>query len=258
MSNYGGNLITEVALGKGMQTLATDPYYYAYYKLDSGSKLELKELRSFTVLALKVGQTSSLSIQDQSGKNYMLVSGDALQVENSSVEVKANEAETEILVAGTVQAKDADHSKDAGASVTLTAAEAIKKVSKPWGYELWINGEHSNYALKQICLHSGFKTSLQYHDFKRETNFLMRGKSLLHYSIDPEKPKSQITTRDITTVEFNAPSLLDVWPGTIHRIEALSDLYLFETSTPHLDDVIRISDDAQRPDGRIATEHAPT
>ena len=41
----------------------------------------------------------------------------------------------------------------------------------------------------------------------------------------------------------------------IHRIEAISDILLFEVSTPHLDDVIRLLDDNKRKDGKILKEH---
>jgi len=48
---------------------------------------------------------------------------------------------------------------------------------------------------------------------------------------------------------------VDVPPNAVHRVEALTDIVLYETSTPHLDDVIRIQDDAARKNGRILTEH---
>ena len=48
---------------------------------------------------------------------------------------------------------------------------------------------------------------------------------------------------DIKKRFIKSPSIIDVNPKTIHRIEAITDLILFETSTPHLDDVIRLQDD---------------
>ena len=49
--------------------------------------------------------------------------------------------------------------------------------------------------------------------------------------------------------------MIDVFPPTLHRLEAISDITLYETSTPQLDDVVRVQDDAKRPDGRIDIEH---
>ena len=43
--------------------------------------------------------------------------------------------------------------------------------------------------------------------------------------------------------------------NNIHRIKANSQTTLFEVSTPHLDDVIRVSDDTNRVSGRIKSEH---
>jgi len=48
---------------------------------------------------------------------------------------------------------------------------------------------------------------------------------------------------------------VDVMPLTLHRLEAVTDILLYETSTPHLDDVVRILDDSRRPDGRLEQEH---
>jgi len=39
-------------------------------------------------------------------------------------------------------------------------------------------------------------------------------------------------------------------------LKAISDILLYEVSTPHLDDVIRLADDKKRKDGRISTEHS--
>ena len=50
--------------------------------------------------------------------------------------------------------------------IVVLRAHEIKKVTKPWGYELWISGEHPEYALKQVFIRAPHKTSLQYHDYK--------------------------------------------------------------------------------------------
>ena len=38
-------------------------------------------------------------------------------------------------------------------------------------------------------------------------------------------------------------------------LEAVSDILLYETSTPNLDDVVRVLDDSHRLDGKILQEH---
>ncbi|PCJ59311.1 MAG: sugar isomerase [Planctomycetota bacterium] len=129
------------------------------------------------------------------------------------------------------------------------------KVIKPWGHELWLNGNHPCYALKQIFIKAGTKTSLQYHNFKQETNVLFEGTALLHYKLNPDVKNDLVISNDITTVQIEPISSVDILPSTLHRLEAISDITLYETSTPHLNDVVRVSDDSNRPDGRIEKEH---
>ncbi len=47
----------------------------------------------------------------------------------------------------------------------------------------------------------------------------------------------------------------NVVPPKKHRVIAITDLVLQEVSTPEVDDVVRIEDDAGRGDGRIESEH---
>ena len=104
-------------------------------------------------------------------------------------------------------------------------------VLKPWGYEKWI-AHNDKYVMKEIFIKKGFKTSLQYHNYKKETNYLFSG-------------KIKVTIGDITT-EASVGTILDLEPGQIHQIYALEDSLLFEASTPHLNDVVRIEDDYGR------------
>ena len=48
---------------------------------------------------------------------------------------------------------------------------------------------------------------------------------------------------------------MTIEPGTIHRMVATTTLRFVEASTTHLDDVIRLQDDANRSHGKIAAEH---
>ena len=122
-----------------------------------------------------------------------------------------------------------------------------KTVEKPWGREVWF-ADQSAYAGKILEVKKGCRLSLQYHERKTETLFLLSGKVLL-------------TLRKIAPGEIPAPSLVtpadqSVWlPGqsvqipvrTIHRFEALEDSVLLEVSTPDLTDVVRLQDDFSRP-----------
>jgi len=54
---------------------------------------------------------------------------------------------------------------------------------------------------------------------------------------------------------MRAGDFFNVGPPKKHRVIAITDLILQEVSTPEVDDVIRIEDDAGRPNGKIEEEH---
>lgn len=143
-----------------------------------------------------------------------------------------------------------------------------KTVSKPWGQEKWIqegNSDHT-YVLKEIVLNKDFKTSLQVHKYKAETNYILEGYGRLIYSdlafdcdkyVDGKYTPQEIDNFLITlkVQNYGPGSVMTIEPGTIHRMIADTDLRFVEASTCHLDDVIRLQDDANRAHGRIDSEH---
>ena len=139
-------------------------------------------------------------------------------------------------------------------------ATKIYKVKKPWGYELWYTGKlNRNLIFKKIFIKKGTKTSLQFHKKKIETNFLSSGKAKIHYfpkRINLVKKNYPIIIKNIKTKIFSKGYAVNVPKHTVHRIEAQSDLLLYEVSTPQPSDVIRISDDTKRGSGKIQTEHS--
>lgn len=119
----------------------------------------------------------------------------------------------------------------------------IKTVYKPWGKEEWLE-LNDKYCCKRIFINKGFRTSFQYHEKKKETNCLISGFAELWIEKNGFVIKELIKPGDFITI--NSPQK--------HRIIALTDIVLYETSTPEVDDVIRIQDDMQRGDGKIASE----
>lgn len=118
-------------------------------------------------------------------------------------------------------------------------------VYKPWGKEVWIE-LNNNYCYKRIYINSGTKTSYQYHNKKLETNFIIEGKA----EIWLENENGIVEKMIMGPGEF-----FTVHPPRKHRVIALTDVILQEVSTPEVDDVVRISDDAGRGDGKIEYEH---
>jgi mannose-6-phosphate isomerase len=143
-----------------------------------------------------------------------------------------------------------------------------KTVQKPWGNELWIaDGVRTPYALKRIMFKEGFKSSLQVHEFKFETNYVIQGSGVIQISDnlfdinkynDDEGSRSQMITEiinNLRNVAIEVGDVVDVKPGQVHRVIARTDLVLIEASTIELDDVIRLQDDTGRPNGKIDSEH---
>jgi len=152
--------------------------------------------------------------------------------------------------------------------VIIKEIDEVKKVSKPWGYEKWIAEGSPNfkYALKEIFFKANFKTSIQFHEFKEETNYVQKGRGVLHFSsteIDIEKFKNQEYTQENLENIINSMKkqilepgiVVHVKPGTVHRVESIEDLTIIEASTVELDDVFRLNDEWNRNHGRIDEEH---
>ena len=51
-----------------------------------------------------------------------------------------------------------------------------KVVHKPWGKEEWLELNDA-YCYKRIYINAGYKTSYQYHQFKKETNYIISGEA---------------------------------------------------------------------------------
>ena len=96
---------------------------------------------------------------------------------------------------------------------------------------------------------------MQYHNYKMETNLLMNGVANLVYKKNRKIENKQVKTKDLGVKKINSISSIFVEPKVLHRIQAISNITLFETSTPHLDDVVRVSDDQNRVNGLIRSEH---
>jgi len=120
-----------------------------------------------------------------------------------------------------------------------------KIVTKPWGREEWIE-LNDRYCYKRLYINAGTRTSFQYHNKKSETNYIISGEA----EIWLENDKGVLEKEKMKAGDF-----FSVVPPRKHRVIALTDLILQEVSTPEVDDVVRIEDDAGRGDGRIAGEH---
>ncbi len=113
----------------------------------------------------------------------------------------------------------------------------MKIVEKPWGREVWIAYENGRYAGKILEISEGHRLSLQYHENKHETLYLLEGK--VRFTLEDE-------SGNLSTEVIQQGGIKVVPTGRRHRMEAIRDSVLVEFSSPELDDVVRIEDDYQR------------
>jgi len=106
-----------------------------------------------------------------------------------------------------------------------------KTVKKPWGKEelLEINDK---YVLKRITMFLNERCSLQYHEKKKETIFVLQGKLFI--------------TSDGTNFNLGTGDYMTINPKVHHRMKAMENSTYLEASTPELNDVIRLEDDYKR------------
>lgn len=107
-----------------------------------------------------------------------------------------------------------------------------RKVEKPWGHEL-IWAESDLYVGKILHVKAGEALSIQMHEKKDETLHLLQGELILLAGPSPDA---------MERVPFVEGDSFRVRPGTVHMIEAVTDVDVLEASTAHLDDVVRFSD----------------
>jgi NDP-sugar pyrophosphorylase family protein/mannose-6-phosphate isomerase-like protein (cupin superfamily) len=121
----------------------------------------------------------------------------------------------------------------------------MKIVHKPWGKEEWLELNDA-YCYKRIYINAGYKTSYQYHQFKKETNYIIDGTAEVWLENDEGVVEKKI---------MKGGEFFNVTPPKKHRVIAITDIILQEVSTPHVDDVFRIDDEFHRADGKVEAEH---
>jgi mannose-6-phosphate isomerase len=105
-------------------------------------------------------------------------------------------------------------------------------VSKPWGSEL-IWAETPDYLGKILRVNAGHALSLQYHEQKDETIHLLSGRMKFWAGPSAER---------LDEIELQVGESFHVTPGTVHRMEAVTDCEILEASTSHIHDVVRLED----------------
>jgi mannose-6-phosphate isomerase-like protein (cupin superfamily) len=104
-------------------------------------------------------------------------------------------------------------------------------VPKPWGHEtIWAHTHR--YVGKILHLKAGHALSVQYHEKKDETVYLLSGELIYRVKLGDTLEDVHLTNGESFRIT----------PGTVHQMEAVSDCDILEASTSELDDVIRLQD----------------
>lgn len=114
----------------------------------------------------------------------------------------------------------------------------IKRVEKPWGYELHFAQEDLPYMIKLMHITEGHRQSLQIHDIKQETYVLIKGRGGVIW----ENNKGEMIT-----TEFEQFVGYRTIVGQKHRLFSITDCDIMEGSTPESGTTWRLDDDYARP-----------
>jgi len=114
----------------------------------------------------------------------------------------------------------------------------VKRVDKPWGYELHWVPEGFPYMGKILHINAGAQLSLQVHDQKQESYFMMSGRAVLIW----ENNKDELIDTELQPGHGYATQL-----GQKHRLKGITDCDIVEASTPEAGTTWRLDDDYARP-----------
>lgn len=114
----------------------------------------------------------------------------------------------------------------------------VRRIEKPWGYELhWVK-EDAPYMGKIIHINAGARLSLQLHDEKQESWLLVNGQAAVSW----ENTEGELVE---TTLQSGVGYSTQL--GQRHRLIGITDCDVVEVSTPELGTTWRLEDDYARP-----------
>ncbi len=128
----------------------------------------------------------------------------------------------------------------------------VRRVEKPWGYELHWVPQDKPYMGKLMHINKGECLSLQIHDTKQESYFLTSGRASLYW----EDNNGEMISTELQNGYGYHTSV-----GQKHRIIGITDCDVIEASTPEAGTTWRLEDKYARPDetpGQRAIERGET
>jgi mannose-6-phosphate isomerase-like protein (cupin superfamily) len=124
------------------------------------------------------------------------------------------------------------------ANLKKDVGQDLQVIEKPWGRERILE-QNDRYVVKILEVDAGQTLSLQYHVVKTETMYCLYGDGTLVLTDE---------TNNTFERHMMPGRYQTITPGVVHRLSASphSVLAILETSTPELDDVVRLIDNYGR------------
>lgn len=119
----------------------------------------------------------------------------------------------------------------------FSTAAYVRRVEKPWGYELHWVPEDAPYIGKVLHINAGARLSLQVHDQKQESWFIIAGRGAVIW----ENEQGELVEAELKPGVGYSTQI-----GQKHRLKGITDCDIIEVSTPEAGTTWRLEDDYAR------------
>lgn len=115
----------------------------------------------------------------------------------------------------------------------------VRKIEKPWGWEIHFVPDDKPYMGKILHINEGKRLSLQKHDQKLESWWLLSGKAMLIV---------ENNTGELEEIEMQNDVGYSCQVNQKHRLKGITDCEIVEVSTAEIGTTYRLEDDFKRED----------
>ena len=113
-----------------------------------------------------------------------------------------------------------------------------RKVEKPWGFEIHFVPDGKPYMGKILHINAGARLSLQKHDQKEESWYLINGRAKVIWEREEDG--------ELLETELESGKGYSCEVGQRHRLAGITDCDVIEVSTPEIGTTYRLEDDYSR------------
>lgn len=122
---------------------------------------------------------------------------------------------------------------------TFSTSPYVRRIEKPWGYEIHWTPNNLPYMGKIIHVDAGKRLSLQVHDQKQESWMILHGQAKVLW----ENTQGELIETVLEPGKGYTCALFQK-----HRLVGITDCDILEVSTPEIGTTYRLEDDYKRPD----------